>query len=292
MAMIGAMAMAAMVVGAAPTKKKPPPAYPWNIWVDYGLLVDGRDKKTYKSIDVDTLQWMSQNLDFTTDSSWCYDRDSSNCAIYGRHYKPSEAMSVCPKGWRLPTAAEWVTLFHAAGDGHAFSRLSTTRGWSLPPTNRLQKMLAKYVKPIPSPTARLLAKTRKTPPLPPPVEVDPDPDDRLGFRILPAGLRVEPMVHHDVPTAGNGEAAFVESAQQKAHPTVSLEFGLRGYAAYFWAATPIDTVIPIDSDGQPGLEIHGTDAFDQFGFSVRCVKPNRSPVVPAEPSRGAPRRGW
>lgn len=276
--------------GAAP--KKPPPRYPWNIWVDYGLLVDGRDHGHYKTVDIDTLQWMAENLNFATDSSWCYDRDSANCDIYGRQYKPSEAQGACPKGWRLPRADEWVSLLHTAGDGYAFSRLSTTRGWSLPPTNRLQKVLAKYVKPIPSPTARLMAKKRNAPPPPPPVEIDPDPDDRLGFRILPAGLRVEPAFHHPTPNAGYGEASMVESADQKAHPKKGLEFGLRGYAAFFWAATPLDTVIAIDSDGQPGIEIHGTDVFDQFGFSVRCVKPNRIPVVPAQPSQGAPRRGW
>lgn len=276
----------------AANPKKPPPRYPWNIWVDYGLLVDGRDKRTYKTVDIDTLQWMSENLAFATDSSWCYDNDSANCAVYGRYYRGSEASNVCPKGWRLPTADEWKSLLHTAGDGHAFSRLATTRGWSLPPTNRLQRMLTKYVKPIPSPTLRLRAKPQKAPPPPPVVEIDLDPDDRLGFRILPAGLRVEPMVHRPTPTAGYGEASFGESAGQKARPTVGLEFGLRGYAAYFWASTPIDTVIPIDSDGQPGIEIHGIGSMEQFGFCARCVKPNRIPVVPAQPARGAPRRGW
>jgi hypothetical protein len=281
----------AIVLGSAGAQpKKPPPRYPWNIWRDYGLLVDGRDHGHYKTLDIDTLQWMAENLNFATDSSWCYDNDSANCAVYGRHYRGVDAATVCPKGWRLPTADDWRFLLHTAGDGHALTRLTSTSGWSTSPTSRIGRLLAKYVKPIPSPTLRLRAK--KVPPPPPVVDPDPDSDDRLGFRILPSGLRVQPMVHHYTPTAGEGEASSVESADMKAHPTVGLEFGLRGYAAYFWSATTLDTVLAADADGQPGIEIHDVNTMEQFGFSVRCVKPNRIPVVPAQPSQGTPRRGW
>ena len=274
--------------GAQP--KKPPPRYPWNIWRDYGLLVDGRDHGHYKTLDIDTLQWMAENLNFATDSSWCYDHDSANCDVYGRLYRGRDAETLCPNGWRLPTADDWRFLLHTAGDGHALTRLTTSSGWSASPVSGVGRILAKYIKPIPSPTLKL--RTKKFVPPPPTIDPDPDSDDRLGFRILPAGLHVVPQVHHYVPTSGDGEANSLESADLKAHPTVGLEFGLRGYAAYFWSSGVIDTVLAADADGQPGIEFHDVGSMDQFGFEVRCVKPNRIPVVPAQPSQGASRRGW
>jgi uncharacterized protein (TIGR02145 family) len=53
---------------------------------------------------------MAENLNYVTDSSWCYDNEDSNCATYGRLYTWNAAMEACPAGWHLPTLAEWNTL--------------------------------------------------------------------------------------------------------------------------------------------------------------------------------------
>lgn len=131
-------------------------------------------------------------------------------------------------------------------------------------------MLSKWIKPIPPRPTRF-----KTTPKPQvqAVDIDPESDDRLGFRILPAGLRVVPQPRHVTPTAGYGEGAYTESAEAKAHPQMGLEFGVRGYAAYFWCGDAMDTALSIAPGQESGIEIHDATSFDQFGFSVRCVKP-------------------
>ena len=98
--------------------------------------------------------------DFTSDStSWCYDNDAANCAKYGRLYTWAAAMDsagiipgntangcgyrkkcnlgnvkvrgVCPEGWHLPYATEWIALFDAVGGkATAGIMLKSTEGWN------------------------------------------------------------------------------------------------------------------------------------------------------------------
>ncbi len=263
----------ALAASLAAAPAKAPPRYPWNVWLDYGLLVDGRDQRHYKTVEIDSLQWTAENVNFAMDSSWCYDRDTANCSVYGRLYRGQDAAKACPKGWRPPTAAEWRSLLSKAGDGHAMTRLTSTKGWSSYPTSKVGRMLSKWIKPIPPRPTRFKPAPK---PQAPAVDPDPESDDRLGFRILPAGLRVEPQVHHVQPTTGYGEAASVETPEEKAHPRMGLEFGVRGAAAYFWSADPLDTALSMSPGEESGIEIHDASSFDLFGFSVRCVKPNRN----------------
>ena len=53
---------------------------------------------------------MAENLNFETDSSWCYDNDPANCDIYGRLYANNMALKSCPDGWHLSNNDEWCTL--------------------------------------------------------------------------------------------------------------------------------------------------------------------------------------
>lgn len=109
------------------------PVYP------LGTFKDARDNQVYKTVTIDNVIWMAQNLnigtmihattggyrhdgfqmDNDTIEKFCYKNDPANCAIYGGLYQWDEAMAhgsnegspgICPEGWHLPTDAEWHEL--------------------------------------------------------------------------------------------------------------------------------------------------------------------------------------
>ncbi len=50
---------------------------------------------------------MAENLNNNAQGSRCYEDDVANCAKDGRLYDWESAMTACPCGWHLPSAAEW-----------------------------------------------------------------------------------------------------------------------------------------------------------------------------------------
>jgi uncharacterized protein (TIGR02145 family) len=96
----------------------------------YDTFTDGRDGQVYRTVRIGNLTWMAENLNHTTNDSWCYNNDPANCAIYGRLYTWDAAMIACPAGWRLPTRADWDDLVSAAGGGSVAGRnLKSQTGW-------------------------------------------------------------------------------------------------------------------------------------------------------------------
>jgi uncharacterized protein (TIGR02145 family) len=112
-------------------------------------FTDARDGKTYRRVKIGQQMWMAENLNYQTDSSWCYDNDPANCAKYGRLYawnaamagspssnsSPSGVQGACPVGWHLPSGGEnvyyeWNTLI-AAVDGGSLGGSSATAGTML-----------------------------------------------------------------------------------------------------------------------------------------------------------------
>lgn len=133
--------------------------------IDYGFLSDSRDGQVYRTVKIGNQVWMAENLNYadsiTTPSllgkSWCFDNDSSKCAVAGRLYTwaaaidsvklydggngvdcgygrkcslPTKVQGICPSGWHLPSEDEWSVLLRAEGGqltaGYA---LKSTSGW-------------------------------------------------------------------------------------------------------------------------------------------------------------------
>lgn len=79
-------------------------------------FTDNRDGQSYQAIQIGNQIWMTENLNYATTNSWCYNNSSSNCSIYGRLYFWDAAMSSCPSGWHLPSSDEWSILLDFVPD--------------------------------------------------------------------------------------------------------------------------------------------------------------------------------
>ena len=73
-------------------------------------LTDSRTPaQTYRTLKINGVTWMLDNLNYaTTDSSDCIDEMSCK---NGRLYGFSVAKNACPSGWTLPDTASWNALF-------------------------------------------------------------------------------------------------------------------------------------------------------------------------------------
>ena len=107
-----------------------------------GDIIDNRDNKTYKTIQIINQCWMAENLNVgiridgvnnqtsgsdnqnTSIEKYCYSNNPANCTIYGGLYQWDEMMAydlpvsgndtgpqgICPSGWHIPTDNEWKCL--------------------------------------------------------------------------------------------------------------------------------------------------------------------------------------
>ncbi len=97
-----------------------------------GTFVDKRDGNSYKWVKAGNQMWMVDNLRFATpNGSWAVHDDTANIKTYGRLYDWGTATKACPKGWHLPSDAEWNVLVKNLGGedvaGEKFQQMDTVK---------------------------------------------------------------------------------------------------------------------------------------------------------------------
>ncbi|MDR1812985.1 MAG: hypothetical protein LBQ87_09190 [Candidatus Fibromonas sp.] len=96
-------------------------------------FTDIKSGRVYKSVIIGTQTWMTENLNINLPYfSKCYDDLESNCDKYGRLYNWTAAGSICPEGWHLPQAEEWLALINYVENGEEESngrKLKASSGW-------------------------------------------------------------------------------------------------------------------------------------------------------------------
>ena len=206
--------------------------------IEYGEIIDWRERKPYKTITIAGKTWMAENLDFDytlNDSSYGTTTYTDEGAIYGRYYSwaaamdsaalfsdkskwcgsnspcaiESEARGICPDGWHIPTETEWDDLYSAI-DGSSNA-------------NKIAAMQAKGYEKWPNAT------------------------DAYGFSAIPAGYyNGFDVTNGKVWDAGTNKTLF-------------------------WSATPISTDAEMSKAWR--LDKGNLSNIDKaYGLSVRCVK--------------------
>lgn len=105
--------------------------------VEYGSVIDNRDGRIYRTVDIAGMTWMAENLTYATIGADCRDSLSIGCV-----YSWNAAMNlaegdtaessaihkgVCMDGWHIPDTTEWRTILDEA----PIACFKSSMGWPL-----------------------------------------------------------------------------------------------------------------------------------------------------------------
>ncbi len=93
---------------------------------DNSLWTDPRDGQSYPVLKIGEQLWMGRNFNYETTGSLA----TENPDQYGRFYTWEQALAACPKGWHLPSKADWECLIDEFGGlFEAAQALKSAEGW-------------------------------------------------------------------------------------------------------------------------------------------------------------------
>ncbi len=96
-------------------------------------FIDVRDGEEYTFRRIGNQVWMTKNLNYATDSSYCFRNYPANCNVFGKLYQWDEAFAAVPTGWHIPSDDEWQVLVnHLGGDAVAGGAMKSTSALWLP----------------------------------------------------------------------------------------------------------------------------------------------------------------
>lgn len=84
-------------------------------------------EKSYQTTKLANSVWLAENLNYMTQSSFCYENSAVNCSEFGQLYPWNSAMAtneaageksaqgVCPQGWHVPSLDEFKTALQNGG---------------------------------------------------------------------------------------------------------------------------------------------------------------------------------
>jgi len=103
------------------------------------VFIDERDGKSYKTVEIGTQVWFAENFAYLPEvdtmdiSVYGYKgnsvdeaKKSTSFKAFGALYSWQKAKELAPKGWRLPTDADWIQLETALGTQR---EIALNHGW-------------------------------------------------------------------------------------------------------------------------------------------------------------------